>query len=133
MKRTIVILALLGGCTDPDVIRADVPPELPLARVLRSEGGQNLIVVSNKLYGRCYALAVAHERRHIADPTWVHGHEPFVCRQSVDSLTGSFLVDVPTTMTSRSKGGTNATFPGICDKPVNGGPETAFCRKRNAQ
>ena len=131
MKR-LLIVALLAGCTDPgyDVARVRIPDDLPRARVLIPDGGRPLMIVDDRLSGQCYQQAIEHEKRHIADPGWIHNDKPFVCRNTMDSLTASYLMDVPTPMPSRSKGGYSKWFPAPCDPPVNGGPETAYCRSR---
>jgi hypothetical protein len=132
--RKLVLLALLaGGCAaDPgyDVVRTRVPDDLPRARVLIPDGGRPLMIVDDRLTGACYQAAIEHEKKHIADTGWRHNEAPFVCRNTIDSLTASYLADVPPPMPSRSKGGTRKWFPKICDPPVNGGPPTAYCRSQ---
>lgn len=134
MKRLLILFAL-SACADPgyDVARVRVPDDLPRARVLIPDGGRPLIVLDDRLYGRCYALAIEHEKRHIADPNWKHDDKPFVCTQRLDNATMEFLLagsELPTMTPTRSKGGYSKWFPGICDPPVTGGPQTAYCRSR---
>src|SRR6185369_1104636 len=73
MKRLLPLLLLAGCAADPgyDVVRTRVPDDLPRARVLIPDGGRPLMIVDDRLTGRCYHLAIEHERRHITDPNWV--------------------------------------------------------------
>ena len=132
MRRSALLLLLLSSCTDPgyDVARVRIPDDLPRARVLIPDGGRPLMIVDDRLAGNCYALAIKHEERHIADPGWVHNREPFVCRQTLPTIYDFAGNAVPNPMPSRSKSGTSQWFPAPCDPPVNGGPETAYCRSR---